>query len=556
MTSTFHGIETAKRALFANQRALDTTSHNIANADSEGYTRQKASMEATSPYTKPAMNMSGSAGQVGTGVEVDSIERMRDDFIDTQIREETNNKGEWENKSDTLKKLESLYTEPSDSGLRSVFDQFWESLQELSDNPEDRSARTQVMERGVSLTDTVNHMYDQFVNLQEDLDENMSIKVDDINSIANQVADLNEQIQNVELRDNQDANDLRDKRDLLLDELSEYTDFNISEDNLGNARVSIGGTSLVEGNTANEIEYVEAENDENNDNGNDNDDPNVDNREPEGGEIRWTHTGDEVNFQDGAMGGLQDSKEIVQHHIDELRDSMAQFQTSFNKIPGDDRAFNHAEAEDPEADPEDAEGRVEEFFNWKNDGNELLTVNEDIRDDVYKINAGYIDDETVAQYIDKDEEKIQDMDRGEIEEELEAQGYDLETVMKSGNGENARRLANLKDADIINENVSSEDDFVEDPTDPDGDTTFNDYIDAVVSDLGVEAQEADRMVENQELLVDELENRREAVSGVSMDEEMTNMIQYQHAYNAASRMVTTLDESLDTIINQMGIVGR
>ncbi|ACB85802.1 flagellar hook-associated protein FlgK [Natranaerobius thermophilus] len=568
MRSTFHGMETAKRALFAQRNALDTTGHNIANAERDGYTRQKAHMSATSPYTMPAQNMPGTAGQIGTGVEVESVERMRDDFIDSQIREESRFKGNWENKNDTLKKIETLYTEPSDSGLRSVFDQFWESLQDLSKNPEDRTARTQVMERGVSLADTVNHMYGQFVNLKEDLDESIDIKVDEINSIGHQIADLNEQIQNIELRTNQNANDLRDKRDMLLDELSELTNYNLSEDDKGNVRVSIGGTSLVEGNRVNELEFEAEAADADNDNGNNEGNGNIylDDQEPRGGKVKWSHTGEEVNFRDGAMGGLMDSRDkIVQDHIDELRSVMAQFQESFNVVHSDDRAFNHYQAQaaqDGEDPFSDDVNQVDNFFEWKNDGNELLTVNEEIQEDVYLINAGYIDNDTLSEYLDGDydDDDLSDMGLedifGDNYETQEPENMDINPnkLMYRGNGENGKRLANLKDEDIIKE-VPSEDNFDNDEK-ISGDTTFNDYIDAVVSDLGVEAQEAERMVENQELLVDQLENRREAVSGVSMDEEMTKMVQQQHAYNAASRVVTTIDESLDTIINQMGIVGR
>ncbi|OWZ84854.1 flagellar hook-associated protein FlgK [Natranaerobius trueperi] len=516
MRSSFFGIETARRALFANSKALDTAGHNIANANTEGYTRQKVNMSATSPYSRPGINSPHGAGQIGTGVEAESIDRIRDEFIDTQIRNETNSKGEWNMKYDTLKKIESIYSEPSDSGIRNVFDQFWDSLQELSQNPEDRTARTQVKERGVSLADTVNHMYNQLTDLKKDLDENIKINVDDINSKANQIADLNEQIQNVEVKSNQNANDLRDKRDQLLDELSELTDFNLSEDDMGNARVTIGGTSLVNGTDVNELEYIpedELEIEE------DDDFLETPDSEPKGGKVIWNHTEREVNFGEGEMNGLIESRdEIVDHHIDELRSLTYQLSESFNAIHGADDAFNHYEAQG------NGDNRQDDFFEFKNDGSRFIDVNEEIQQDVNLINAGY----------EKDDE-----------------GKYL------GNGENARRLADLKSHSIIHENVNEDTfDGIEDLDDIDGTATFNDFIDSTVADLGVETQEAMRMVENQELLVGQLENQREAVSGVSLDEEMTNMIKHQHAYNAASRVITTIDESLDTIINRMGTVGR
>ena len=521
MRSTFFGLETARKALHAQKKALDTTSHNISNANTEGYTRQKVSMSATNPYTKPAMNSPTGAGQIGTGVEVTDIERMRDDFIDQQVRQESRFMGDWEAKSDTLKKLEVIYNEPSEEGLRGVFDRFWESLQTLSQEPESRTSRTEVMERGVSLADTVNHMYRQMTDLKQDLDDTIRNKVNDINSIGRQVADLNKQIQNIERAQGQSANDLKDKRDLLLDELSELTNFQRAEDSDGNLIVSVGGTALVRADSMNEMRFEQSSPE-------DIEEGDLDIQEPEGGKVVWEHTGSEINFRDGEMKGLFDSRdEIVQDQINELREVMYQFQSKFNQVHSgedddDTDAFNHyATMDDPEGKVEDGET----FFDWLNNGDELMQVDDDIREDVFNIRAG--------------------------RETGEEGKY-------PGNGENAKLLAQLKHEQVIDESYYQkyqEADHIDD-IEADGTSTFNDFINATVTSLGVEAQEAERMVENQNDLLNQLKNRREAVSGVSLDEEMTNMIKYQQAYNAASRMVTTIDEQLDTIINRMGIVGR
>lgn len=521
MRSSFFGLETAKRSLDAHKKALETTSHNIANANTEGYTRQKVSKAATNPYTTPAMNSPVGAGQIGTGVEVTEINRMRDEFIDNQVRHESRFMGDWEAKSDTLRKLEVIYNEPSEQGLRGVFDQFWESLQTLSKEPESRTARTEVMERGVSLADTVNHMYDQMTNLKEDLDDQIETKVQDINSIGRQISDLNKQIQNIERAQDQSPNDLKDRRDLLLDELSELTNFETAEDSQGRLIVNISGTSLVRGENFNGLEFEEGENTGDSDG-------DIDEQELEGGKVFWQHTGDEVEFRDGEMKGLFDSRdEIVQGQINELREVMYQFQEKFNEVHrGDDaedeEAFNYYATED---DFEGSEDAGKEFFDWLNNGDELMQVDEEIREDVFNIRAG---------------------------REMEDEGK------HPGNGENAKILAQLKHERIIDEGFYEK--YKEhngvDEIDTTGTSTFNEFIDAAVTSLGVEAQEAERMVENQEDLLNQLKNRREAVSGVSLDEEMTDMIKFQQAYNAASRIVTTIDEQLDTIINRMGIVGR
>ena len=131
MVSTFHGLEVAKRGLFAQQSALSTTAHNIANANTQGFTRQRAELQASTPIPNPGMNMARSPGQIGTGVEVVKIVRLREDYLDVQLRGEYKNLGYFEAKSDTLTKMEELLNEPSDTGLANTMDQFFNSWQDL-----------------------------------------------------------------------------------------------------------------------------------------------------------------------------------------------------------------------------------------------------------------------------------------------------------------------------------------------------------------------------------------------------------------------------------------
>ena len=147
MRSTFAGIETAYRALQANQLALDITGHNIANANTEGYSRQVATFSATAPYTNPAFNRSATAGQIGTGVEVAYITRMRDMFVDLQIRQENHALGRWTARYENLHQLELIYNEPSETGIADALDQFWTALQDLANRAENTSVRAVVQQR-------------------------------------------------------------------------------------------------------------------------------------------------------------------------------------------------------------------------------------------------------------------------------------------------------------------------------------------------------------------------------------------------------------------------
>ncbi|MYL59130.1 flagellar hook-associated protein FlgK, partial [Virgibacillus halodenitrificans] len=134
--STFHGLEMAKQALFAQQSALYTTGHNISNANTKGYTRQRVNFETMNPYPAAARNRPELPGQMGTGVQTGSIQRVRDSYLDVQFRAENSKSGYWSTMSDALTRLEGVMNEPSDSGLSKTMGQFWQSIQDLSSNPE------------------------------------------------------------------------------------------------------------------------------------------------------------------------------------------------------------------------------------------------------------------------------------------------------------------------------------------------------------------------------------------------------------------------------------
>src|SRR5690625_1772986 len=147
--STFHGLEMAKQALFAQRSALYTTGHNISNANTEGYSRQRVNFETMSPYPAGARNRPEIPGQMGTGVKAGSIERVRDQFLDNQFRAENGKSGYWETMSHALGRMENILNEPSESGLSHTMNQFWESLQDLGVSPDNSGARSVVAQRGL-----------------------------------------------------------------------------------------------------------------------------------------------------------------------------------------------------------------------------------------------------------------------------------------------------------------------------------------------------------------------------------------------------------------------
>ena len=266
MVSTFSGFYLSLRSMQAQQMALETASHNIANAETEGYTRQRADLAATTPWPYPSVSNSGVTGQLGTGVEVTKIERLRDQYLDIQLRKEMTNLGEWQMIEDALEQVEVIFQEPTETGLNTLINQFWDSWQELSMNPEgiNSAVRTTLVETAASLADALRHTSQQLDVITEDMDNIMALKVDEINSIATQINDLNEQIETAKMM-GFEPNDLMDSRDLLLDQLSEVIDFSVTQNsdgtidvNLYNADTGSYSSRLVDGieGHTNTLEFV------------------------------------------------------------------------------------------------------------------------------------------------------------------------------------------------------------------------------------------------------------------------------------------------------------
>lgn len=308
------GLNIAVRALMAQRRSMDVTSHNIANSETKGYSRQRAELVTTNPYTYPSMYSGGNNGQVGTGVEVAAIIRIRDSLIDSRFRDEASLLGEWTHQSKTLQEIELIFGEPSESGLGSYLDAFWSSLQDLSENPENSGLRKPVRESAAGMCDLFNMLSGQLKGFRKSLDGYIGGKVVAVNAHAQKIADLNKQISQI-IGNNESPNDLMDKRDLLLDELSELADIQVNYDSRGRANVTIGGCCLVMGTTFEQLEYT------------------TDNQNKGMGKIVWAGTNKEVAFSGGEIAGILESRDtIVPKYLNEL-DSMARtFINEFNKV--------------------------------------------------------------------------------------------------------------------------------------------------------------------------------------------------------------------------------
>jgi flagellar hook-associated protein 1 FlgK len=473
MRSTFGGLEVGLRALRAHQLALEVTGHNIANADTPGYSRQVANLTATRPYTIPSFQRPTTAGQIGTGVVVEDILRMRDEFVDVQIRKESTNQGQWKARQSNLEQLEVILNEPSDEGIAAYLNKFWKSLQELSVRPEDMAIRSVIRETGVIFTDMLRHTYSQLQTLQRDLDEQIQIIGGRVNSLAQQIAALNEEIGKVTaVGDN--PNDLMDKRELLVQELAGLTNISIQTDHLNRYTISISGSLLVSGDRSNALAFVM-------------------NPEREGlVDVVWAETGLQVDLRGGELKGLLEMRdEEVAFYMNALNEFTSTLIEEFNQIHAAGYGLNgsHNLA----------------FFSGT--GAYDIGITQEILNDLNNIAAS----------------------------------VDVGGMGAPGNGDNAIRLSMVITTDLLMNR---------------GTATLADYYESIIVRLGVNAERAKTMLENKNALLHHLHNRQDSVAGVSLDEEMTNLIKFQNSYNAASRLMTAIDEMLQILIANTGIVGR
>ncbi|WP_068778960.1 flagellar hook-associated protein FlgK [Paenibacillus sp. GM2] len=525
MTSTFHGIETSKRALFVNTTSMQTLGHNIANAGTDGYSRQRVNQTEARPIWAMGMTKSQQPGQIGTGVEYGSITRIRDSFLDTQFRRENQYLGSWEVLNSTMVSIQNILNEPSGSGLSKVMDDFWNSWETLNSDPSLLSARVAVAGAASNLVDTLQHVGESLTNLTNDINSSIDKKVQEANNIIDNIARLN-----VLIRDNESfgdhANDYRDQRDLLIDKLSTIVDVQSTENEVGVVSITAAGVQLLDGGDE-PAAYLTAAN-------------------------AATATAGQLS---GYNASLQETQ-LIRDQLNAMVSTLAtgdvkvtlsngyvtsNVMTALNDVTLSDgtvvTAGQNIPAGSQIASPMEI---MVKGFNGLHELGYTLTEPTTSGIPFFVSNSGNftIDDIKVNPEILKDTNKIAASSKFESKNGV--------NVAIRGNSDIANALTSLRDALFT---------FPAELTSLSKGST-DDYFRALVGDLGIRASNTERNFENQQSLADNLQIQRQSVSGVSLDEEFADMIRFQQAYNAAARNMTTVDEMLDRVINQMGVVGR
>jgi flagellar hook-associated protein 1 len=454
--SSFYGLQTSLRGLLAQQRLLDTAGHNIANASTKGYSRQEATLVASPALEIPAGGIAGGSGaHLGSGVDVQQYRRIRDGFVDLQFRGQNTNLGEWAARAGSLDRAELALAEPGENGINEQLSRFWDAWANLANaNADPAAAKQALVEQGNGLADAFKTVRDQIALVQS---QSYAEYVDlarpagpgdpggEVAQIARDIAELNDTIRRF-ITSGDLPNDLLDRRDQLLDDLSEFGQISVEEQADGTLnvsfvdKVSAGTTYPVVTGVASSWAG------------------------PPAGDA-WSPGGRlggllEASKPGGTLDGYLAS-------IDAVASSLA---SAVNTAYG---ATFFATGPGPAA--------------------ATLRVDPALQADPDLVVAG---------------------------------------SAGSGSRDIAQAVAALRDNASV-------------------DGAYR----AFVAQVGSHVREAVRQEANAQVLTDAVENRRQSVSGVSMDEEMSNLVRFQRSYQASARAMSTMDEMLDVLINRTGRVG-
>ena len=414
-------LNTAKSGMNVSQVAIQTTSHNISNINTPGYSRQRVNQSASRPYSNPAKNSSFGAGQIGTGAQISDVTRIRNTFYDYQFRSESHKYGNTSIKYDYFKNIESIFNEPSDSAISSSLNSFFNSWNELSKDLQSAGVKSVVIENTKYLANSINNAFERLESLETSLDKQSEYIMDEVNSMLSQLDELEKNIKVIQ-GSGKGPNDFLDKRDRLLDDLS--FKLNINDNDVKNvlkdAYDKNGKVALDD----------------------------------------LINSG--VNIS-GELEGTIAMKEEIKKYKDGLTTLEDTITDSVNKAAG------------------------QEIFKANN--GELISVNQDI---------------------------LSDLDKFKITSDIALKVYELKTEKMSINGK---------------------------------DMTINTFYNNMIQDLGQSSAAVIRDESNQSKLLENIDSSRSSVSGVSLDEEMINLVQLQHTYSANAKVMSTIDSLLDVVVN-------
>ena len=557
MSGMYGILNVAGSALLTYRKAIDVTGNNIANVNTPGYTRQKLILESSA-------SIPSSVGLMGSGVEAVSVERVYDRFLGVQINSESETLGRWEARKEGLELAEVILDESGAFGLSQSLSQFWGAWQDLTNDPSGYNERLVLQADSEAMAGTLNRIYADLDNARLGFDTSIEGAVTEINQLSQQIVDTNIKIMEVEVSGHS-ASDYRDQRDLSLKELAELIDINTFEDATGKVMVLTGtGQALVEGNTSRnlttpvngfgykDIAWIG----------------------PEGTPVNITG-----NISNGNLKGLLEARDVdVRGYMRQLDILAEGLMERVNTLHRAGYGLDGSNGNDFFTGIATASGNMDSLLTITAEaggsGNIRVTVVGDgaaipavttdsvtgdiqiaIADGV--TTAGDIESALAAHsgintVVALAPAAVWDLSTGTNTAVLgggsSARGFQVNLSVSSnldliaasstaagipGNNSQAIEIAKLQHTLTMNGNSS----------------TFEGHYNSLVSKVGGNLRSADAYFNHQSDMVVQLENRRESISGVSLDEEMINLVKFQTAYDAAAKLVATADEMMQTVLN-------
>ncbi|MBQ1949473.1 MAG: flagellar hook-associated protein FlgK [Treponema sp.] len=623
MGSTFSGIELGKRSIMAHTDAITTAGHNISNANTEGYSRQRVQLKEFDPLYNPGLERPERPGMIGQGIDVQSINRVRDEMLDQRITETQNTETYWQTRSDYYSMIEQVYNEPDEISVRSNMDKFWQSWQELSVHPESQAARQAVVSRGESLTDSIRSKWDNLMGIGNLLNSDIEATVKEVNDYANQIAAVNgEIVRSRAMGDN--PNDLLDRRDLLVDKLSKLVNITTDRRDANEFMVHVEGRVLVQGSVARNFDLETP----------------VDNNGYD--KLVWKDTGNDAFVAGGKLGALIELRDVdIRNEVQSLNTMTMNFADlvndvhrnayGANNVTGLDFFTQRSFVENVNGNfDRDGDGTLDHSYIFRFTGTTRLDMHEQIGLEgvmtlsgpegfvrvayhpadtveavINRINdsngevKAYLDRNnnlvlkaTTAQNIENPDFVIRHVEdsgffltgyAGILSASGEAGAYDYQKAdaVNALNGAQFAVSPVLNPAGYIEVNKTIKNDVLSvaaafmdnsgNVNSGDGraaveiasirntkvmighEKTFDDYFADSVTNVGLKGEQAETNLNSHMAMMNDLRSLRDSISGVNIDEELADILKFQHGYNAAAKFLTVWDSLLDTVINRLGV---
>ena len=622
--ATFDAIELGKRSLFAHQQSIQTAGHNISNSSTKGYTRQRVNLEAFEPIYRPDLTRAETPGQIGQGVTIGSITRLRDELLDQRIIGATDDLGYWETRNSYIALLEQVHNEPEDISVRTRMDQFWEAWQELSLYPESDAARQVVRTRTETLTDAIHHQFRGLQGIRDMVHGDIEATVKQVNDLTGRIAKLNEEIVKVKaMGDN--PNDLMDKRDLLTEKLSSLIDISVDKrDEDETYVIHTAGLEIVQGRTHRTFDFkASTENDKYAD-------------------VIWEDFGNLAHFESGKLAALIELRDTdIRNEIRKLDTMTMNFVDLVNDVHRNAMSPNGKTGIDFFKEQyfinntlgnfdRNGDGEYDSSYIFRITGTNTLDPREQIglegtltlssgdgivqvpyystdmvSDLVERINRSGSE---VAAYLDQNNKLVlkgmTSLDKENpdfVIRHIEDSGRFLagySGVLSQAGPEGAYDWGRANAVDVlagaqyavspiahpsgwmeINPVIKSDiQNIASGYKGPEGvaypgdnraalaiaairntpvmvghSATFDDFFADTVTEIGLKGEQAEMTLNTQIAIVKELHDMRDSVSGVNIDEELSDIIKFQHGYNASARFISVINEMIDTVINRMGV---